>query len=74
VAKAVDDRYRPAKLNLQILGNTVPHLHTHVIPRYASDPAPGRRPTADEQQTKNVGDEEYRRHVAELRATLEELE
>jgi diadenosine tetraphosphate (Ap4A) HIT family hydrolase len=24
------------------LGNTVPHLHTHVLPRYQDDPAPGR--------------------------------
>lgn len=23
------------------LGNTVPHLHTHVVPRYPNDPAPG---------------------------------
>lgn len=24
-----------------MLGNTVPHLHTHVVPRYVDDPAPG---------------------------------
>jgi diadenosine tetraphosphate (Ap4A) HIT family hydrolase len=24
------------------LGNTVPHLHAHVLPRYQDDPAPGR--------------------------------
>jgi diadenosine tetraphosphate (Ap4A) HIT family hydrolase len=23
-------------------GNALPHLHTHVVPRYADDPAPGR--------------------------------
>jgi len=23
------------------LGNTVPHLHTHFVPRYWNDPAPG---------------------------------
>lgn len=74
VAKAVDHRFSPAKLNLQILGNAVPHLHTHVIPRYVTDPAPGRPPTFVERETKNLGDDEYRRHVAELRATLEDLE
>ena len=28
-------------LNYDILGNSLPHLHTHVIPRYADDPKPG---------------------------------
>ncbi len=34
---------RPAKINLASLGNVVPHLHWHVIARYADDaqfPAP----------------------------------
>jgi diadenosine tetraphosphate (Ap4A) HIT family hydrolase len=29
------------KLNFLTLGNSVPHLHTHVLPRYRNDPAPG---------------------------------
>jgi diadenosine tetraphosphate (Ap4A) HIT family hydrolase len=28
----------PDKINLATLGNVVPHLHWHVIPRYADDP------------------------------------
>lgn len=28
----------PAKINLASLGNLVPHLHWHVIPRYSDDP------------------------------------
>ena len=28
----------PAKINLASLGNVVPHLHWHVIPRYPDDP------------------------------------
>jgi diadenosine tetraphosphate (Ap4A) HIT family hydrolase len=30
--------YRPLKINLASLGNLVPHLHWHVIPRFADDP------------------------------------
>ena len=44
---------QPHKINLASLGNLVPHLHWHVIPRYADDahfPAPiwasARRPLA----------------------------
>ncbi len=35
--------YRPHKINLASLGNIVPHLHWHVIPRFSDDrhfPAP----------------------------------
>lgn len=40
---AVRDVMRPDKINLASLGNVVPHLHWHVIPRWADDshfPAP----------------------------------
>jgi diadenosine tetraphosphate (Ap4A) HIT family hydrolase len=42
VAKALAEYYRPLKMNYETLGNTVPHLHTHLVPRYRIDPAPGR--------------------------------
>ena len=29
-------------MNYETLGNTVPHLHTHLVPRFTEDPAPGR--------------------------------
>ncbi|MFC9893055.1 HIT family protein [Nocardia sp. NPDC127579] len=42
VARALMDYYRPLKMNYETLGNSVPHLHTHLLPRYVEDPAPGR--------------------------------
>lgn len=41
VARAIEARFDPMKVNLLTLGNWVPHLHTHVVPRYRDDPAPG---------------------------------
>ena len=41
VARAVQAEFRPVKLNLMMLGNAVPHLHTHVLPRHVDDPAAG---------------------------------
>jgi len=29
---------QPTKINLASLGNQVPHLHWHIIPRYEDDP------------------------------------
>ena len=41
VGKALERHFGPVKLNYNILGNSLPHLHTHVLPRYADDPRPG---------------------------------
>jgi diadenosine tetraphosphate (Ap4A) HIT family hydrolase len=41
--QAVREVMQPLKMNVASLGNVVPHLHWHVIPRYADDahfPAP----------------------------------
>jgi diadenosine tetraphosphate (Ap4A) HIT family hydrolase len=53
------------------LGNTVPHLHTHVVPRYQDDPAPG-RPLAWEQIAASdpVPEAGLHRQAADLRALL----
>ena len=41
VARALLTVLEPVKLNYDVLGNSVPHLHTHLVPRYADDPRPG---------------------------------
>jgi len=38
LAQAIDGAFRPRKLNCEMLGNQVPHLHWHVFPRSADDP------------------------------------
>jgi diadenosine tetraphosphate (Ap4A) HIT family hydrolase len=43
VEAAVRDTMRPDKMNLASLGNMVPHVHWHVVPRFRDDrhfPAP----------------------------------
>jgi diadenosine tetraphosphate (Ap4A) HIT family hydrolase len=40
VAEAVFRAFSPRKLNYELLGNSVPHLHWHLFPRYAEDPNP----------------------------------
>jgi diadenosine tetraphosphate (Ap4A) HIT family hydrolase len=41
VATAIEEVMRPVKMNYNLLGNSVPHLHAHIVPRYADDPRPG---------------------------------
>ena len=40
-AQAVEVVFHPIKMNFTMLGNLLPHLHCHVLPRYYGDPAPG---------------------------------
>ncbi len=40
VAEAVFRACKPRKLNYELLGNSVAHLHWHLFPRYADDPNP----------------------------------
>jgi diadenosine tetraphosphate (Ap4A) HIT family hydrolase len=37
VELALREVMRPAKVNVASLGNVVPHLHWHVIPRFTDD-------------------------------------
>lgn len=37
LAQAVFHALRPIKINYELLGNQVPHMHWHVIPRYRED-------------------------------------
>ena len=40
VAKALAQTYGAKKINYELLGNQLPHIHWHIIPRLANDPAP----------------------------------
>jgi diadenosine tetraphosphate (Ap4A) HIT family hydrolase len=40
-AKAVRESTGATKINYEIHGNTIPHLHTHLYPRYPGDPFSG---------------------------------
>jgi diadenosine tetraphosphate (Ap4A) HIT family hydrolase len=38
LARALEAGFAPHKLNYELLGNQVPHLHWHLFPRYPDDP------------------------------------
>ena len=57
----------PVKLNYDVLGNSLPHLHTHVIPRYADDPKPGWPFPFPEDEPGSIDEEAFRRDVEALR-------
>jgi diadenosine tetraphosphate (Ap4A) HIT family hydrolase len=40
IARTLAQVFAAKKINYELLGNQLPHIHWHVIPRLASDPAP----------------------------------
>jgi diadenosine tetraphosphate (Ap4A) HIT family hydrolase len=40
MAHALAEVYQPVKMNYELLGNQVAHIHWHLIPRLAGDPEP----------------------------------
>ena len=43
VAAALNRAFNPTKINYELLGNMVPHMHWHIVPRFTTTPSgPGR--------------------------------
>lgn len=38
VAAALYAAFTPTKINYELLGNMVPHMHWHIVPRFTADP------------------------------------
>jgi diadenosine tetraphosphate (Ap4A) HIT family hydrolase len=73
VGRALDTHYQPIKLNFGMLGNELPHLHTHVIPRYLDDGAPGQPALMMRggiQSQRKLPESEIARDASALRALL----
>jgi diadenosine tetraphosphate (Ap4A) HIT family hydrolase len=69
-AKVLEALFAPAKINFETLGNSIPHLHTHIVLRYVGDPAPGQpllnAPGVDPQH--NIDEDRFQQQVSELRS------
>jgi diadenosine tetraphosphate (Ap4A) HIT family hydrolase len=71
VGEALQRIYRPLKLNFQMLGNTVPHLHCHVIPRDRGDAAPHAPPgPVFDLPPVELAPDEYEEVIGRLREAL----
>ncbi|HXZ77721.1 MAG TPA: HIT domain-containing protein, partial [Streptosporangiaceae bacterium] len=63
--------YQPLKMNYETLGNSLPHLHTHLVPRYTDDPRPGQPfPLSAQQPEGRIPEDRLLAEAAELRSIL----
>jgi len=71
VARALITVYEPLKMNYETLGNSLPHLHTHLVPRYLADPRPGQPfPLSAHLPQSQIPEDSLLAQAAELRALL----
>ena len=71
VGRTLEDVLRPVKTNYNVLGNSVPHLHTHIVPRYADDPRPGWPFPFPEEEPPAMPEEELQRDLDALRIAID---
>lgn len=70
-ARALHNAYHPHKINYELLGNVVPHLHVHVIPRRTTDPIDLHWPIWDKEYPEVIlSDDEYLEIIEEIRMYL----
>jgi len=65
--RALEKHFEPVKLNYDTLGNELPHLHTHIVPRYADDPRPGWPFPFPEEKQPSIPEDELLHDVEALR-------
>ena len=70
VAQALHDQFRPDKINYELLGNMVPHIHWHLVPRSAQDPLWPRPIWAEAHEETRLTAEGYRELIELIRKAL----
>jgi diadenosine tetraphosphate (Ap4A) HIT family hydrolase len=70
VGRAIENVLEPVKLNYDLLGNSLPHLHTHLVPRYADDPRPGWPFPFPDEERPPIEEEVFRADLEALRRWL----
>ena len=72
VAAALDRVFTPTKINYELLGNMVPHMHWHLVPRFSADPLWPRPIWSEAHVEKFLMTAEYAERIASIRAALQE--
>lgn len=70
VAEALFTLFRPEKINYELLGNMVPHIHWHLVPRHAAGPLWPRPIWAEAHAELLLSSEEYRERIGLIRQVL----
>lgn len=70
VAEALFTLFRPDKINYELLGNMVPHIHWHLVPRHATEPLWPRPIWSEAHAELLLSPDEYRERIELIRRAL----
>ena len=70
VAKALFAAFHPDKINYELLGNMAPHIHWHLVPRFATDPLWPRPIWSEPHQEEHLSLKEYSQRIGLIRKAL----
>ncbi|HZY94456.1 MAG TPA: HIT family protein [Candidatus Bathyarchaeia archaeon] len=70
VSAAIARALKSDKMNYELLGNGMPHLHWHLVPRYRSDPFWGRPIWSGARKRKRLARDEYTSIIEQIRSEL----
>ena len=70
VARALSEVLSPDKINYELLGNMVAHMHWHLVPRFASDPLWPRPIWAEPHDATHLSADGYRQLIEAIRKAL----
>lgn len=71
VAEALYRTFKPNKINYELLGNMVPHMHWHLIPRFSSDPLWPRPIWSEPHIELQLIREEYEQRISQIRKAIQ---
>lgn len=75
--KVLVEFFQPDHINVESLGNEMPHLHWHLIPRYQDDPrwgGPIWMTTRDEMSSYELGEQDREERLRDLRSALSQAQ
>jgi diadenosine tetraphosphate (Ap4A) HIT family hydrolase len=70
VARAVATAFGAVKMNYELLGNQIAHIHWHLIPRPADDPAPRQAVWMVDHEPRRLAPADFAARIALLRSHL----
>jgi diadenosine tetraphosphate (Ap4A) HIT family hydrolase len=70
VAEALFTLFQPDKINYELLGNMVPHIHWHLVPRRSDEPLWPRPIWSEPHNELLLSPEEYRERIRQIRQAL----
>ena len=70
VAQALYTTFTPDKINYELLGNMVPHIHWHIVPRFSSERLWPRPIWAEQHEELIMSPGEYWQRVDSIRGAL----